>query len=294
VTARTRIDAADALWRSLDLPIGHLRAMSSAVLIRAGDLDGARAELDQAMPNLFVQADFGAVQAMVIAVVRAELALATGDLRSARSLIEACDFESSNYMIPAALVMSAHVARHDGELLRAESTLYDALAEAAPRYRYVLPLVVEMFAGLRAEAGAWREVARLLGSAESYRRETGLREVDPFSTVDDDLRRAREALGDAGFEAAYDEGLATPIDDAVVWLQRGRGARRRRSSGWDSLTPTEVEVVRLVAEGLANKQIAARLFMSPRTVSTNITHVFTKLAITSRTELAAEATRRAL
>ena len=66
-----------------------------------------------------------------------------------------------------------------------------------------------------------------------------------------------------------------------------------RSSGWASLTPTELDVVRLVGEGLGNKDIAARLFVSHRTVQTHLTHVYTKLGLTSRVQLAQEASRRA-
>jgi DNA-binding CsgD family transcriptional regulator len=62
-------------------------------------------------------------------------------------------------------------------------------------------------------------------------------------------------------------------------------------SGWASLTPAEYDVVRLVTAGLANKDIAARLFVSPRTVQTHLTHVYTKLGLTSRMQLAQEAAR---
>ncbi len=58
-----------------------------------------------------------------------------------------------------------------------------------------------------------------------------------------------------------------------------------------SLTPTERDVVRLVSEGLANNDIATRLFVSPRTVQTHLTHVYTKLGLTSRVQLAQEAAR---
>jgi DNA-binding CsgD family transcriptional regulator len=81
------------------------------------------------------------------------------------------------------------------------------------------------------------------------------------------------------------------IEAAVTYAQRGRGKRKRPSSGWESLTPTETQVVRLVSEGLANKDIAARLVMSRRTVQTHLTHLYTKLGLTSRTQLVQEAAR---
>ena len=59
------------------------------------------------------------------------------------------------------------------------------------------------------------------------------------------------------------------------------------------MTSTELDVARLESEGLAKKDIATRLFISPRTVATHLTHVYTKLGLTSRVQLAQEAARRA-
>jgi len=112
--------------------------------------------------------------------------------------------------------------------------------------------------------GRREEAATLLGEAiEVYQRVGALM----------DLTRAEAALRSLG-------------------IRRGRrGARRRPSTGWASLTPTEVEVVRLVTEGLTNAEVGRRLFISRRTVETHLSHVFGKLGVSSRVQLAAQASR---
>ena len=73
-------------------------------------------------------------------------------------------------------------------------------------------------------------------------------------------------------------------------IRRGPRAKHRKAqAGWESLTPTEMKVVGLVAEGLSNPQIAARLFLSPRTVATHVSHVLGKLGVHSRIDIAREA-----
>jgi DNA-binding CsgD family transcriptional regulator len=76
--------------------------------------------------------------------------------------------------------------------------------------------------------------------------------------------------------------------------RRGRvsGAKVRPVSGWDSLTVAENRVARLAAEGRTNRQIAEQLFLSPYTVATHLKHVFTKLDVTSRVELARSSASR--
>jgi DNA-binding CsgD family transcriptional regulator len=92
---------------------------------------------------------------------------------------------------------------------------------------------------------------------------------------------------DAAREAARAEATLRELG-----IRRGRrGARRRPQLGWESLTPTEHRVVDLVVEGLSNPQIGERLFVSRRTVQTHLAHVFTKLGIAARAQLAAEAMR---
>ena len=103
----------------------------------------------------------------------------------------------------------------------------------------------------------------------------------------------RDALGEKDFDSAWAEGAAMSTEEAIAYAQRGRGERKRPTSGWGSLTPAELEVVQLVGEGLPNEDIATRLFVSPRTVQDHLTHIYTKLGLTSRMQLAQEAARHA-
>jgi len=75
----------------------------------------------------------------------------------------------------------------------------------------------------------------------------------------------------------------------VAYAVRSGGGRKRPAAGWASLTPAELEVVRLVGEGLRNDAVARRLFIAPGTVKVHLSHIFAKLGITTRAELAAQA-----
>jgi DNA-binding CsgD family transcriptional regulator len=98
---------------------------------------------------------------------------------------------------------------------------------------------------------------------------------------------AREALTRA---LELFDALGTPrwAERAAAELQRLPG---RRPASTDGLTETERQIVELVAAGLSNKQVAAKLFVSVRTVEANLTKVYAKLGVTSRTALAARIPR---
>jgi DNA-binding CsgD family transcriptional regulator len=104
------------------------------------------------------------------------------------------------------------------------------------------------------------------------------------------LEEALEILHSAGATRA-----AARVESAL----RSLGVRHRRASaasaaqtGWDSLTPTEMRVARLAAQGLTNRQIGDQLFVSRRTVETHLAHAFAKLGLSSRAQLAAEVALR--
>jgi DNA-binding CsgD family transcriptional regulator len=108
--------------------------------------------------------------------------------------------------------------------------------------------------------------------------------------ISTDRERAIDVLGRS--LALYTELGATWDARRVRSRLRELGVRRRlvtaepETNGWAALTTSELTVARLVAEGLTNREVAERLFVSPHTVSSHLRHVFSKLGITSRVELA--------
>ncbi len=102
----------------------------------------------------------------------------------------------------------------------------------------------------------------------------------------------REALGLYGSVAASrDEARLLQAMRSLGVRPGVRGKRQRTTRGWSSLTKAELAVVRLVGDGRSNPEIASRLFISRHTVETHVRHVFQKLGVRSRAEVAAESAR---
>lgn len=113
------------------------------------------------------------------------------------------------------------------------------------------------------------------------------------------LDDADRAAARAAYTKALDlyESLGAARDAARLQTRfRARGIRRgprvkhrKARHGWDSLSPTEIKIAGLVTDGLSNPEIAARLYLSRRTVATHVSHILSKLDVTSRTAIAREA-----
>ncbi len=194
-----------------------------------------------------------------------------------------------------ALTARARVALAEGDAEAAERDAHEALACAADiEVQLNLPEILDIIARLAAQAESYPEAARLYGAAEAIRQRNGeVRYLIFQPDVEAAIAVLRDTMGENDFDAAYAEGAALSTTEAIAYAQRGRGERKRPSTGWASLTPAELDVVRLVSEGLGNKEIATKLFISPRTVETHLTHVYTKLGLASRVQLAHEAARHA-
>jgi DNA-binding CsgD family transcriptional regulator len=154
-------------------------------------------------------------------------------------------------------------------------------------------MALAILAAIKTDLGSHELAARLWGAVEAFRRDRGIIALPAMTLLAAASQPGiREALGEEGYEQAWAEGMVMSLEEAVRYASRGRGARRRPAFGWSSLTPTEREVVKLVADGLSNPEIAERMFVSRRTVTTHLTNIFRKLDLSSRAELTAAAVRR--
>jgi DNA-binding CsgD family transcriptional regulator len=195
---------------------------------------------------------------------------------------------SSSYALLLDLLKS-HLARLASEPTRAESLAHAALARSVDLEAALIAVWgLEVLILVAGDADRLGEAARLLGAVEAFRARSGFRwRAHHYREA---LARLRAKLD----PTALAEGAELAIWDAVAYAQRGRGERGRPDRGWQSLTPTEQRVVELVSAGLPNKDVAQKLFVSVATVKTHLVHVFEKLDVRTRAELAATvAARRA-
>ena len=139
------------------------------------------------------------------------------------------------------------------------------------------------------------QALRLLASAERFHDDTGIvRFPLQAERAERHTAAARVQLDPDDAEAYWAEGTQLSLEEAVAYARRGRGERARPQVGWAALTPTERETVRLVAQGHTNAEIGERMFISVHTVKKHLSHVYAKIGLDGRAELAAQAARRDL
>jgi predicted ATPase/DNA-binding CsgD family transcriptional regulator len=156
----------------------------------------------------------------------------------------------------------------------------------------------ESLDGLACSAGAAgeaRRAATLFGAAEALR--ATLSDAVPFQLKPEEIAwrepsrvKARSQLGEAAWEEALAEGRAMSIESAIEYAlseEDTPGTTPEQppptSGPPGGLTPREVEVLKLVATGMTNAQVAKELFLSPRTVQRHLNSVYHKIGVGSRT-----------
>ena len=257
--------------------------------VAAGDVGAAKDALTHAYSRI-PDAGFTTTNTLW----RAEAELAAGDVVAARLWADQAVSATTGFFRMMALTARARVALAEGDADAAERDAHDALACAADSGAQLgVPAIFDFLGWLAAQAESYPEAARLFGAAAAVRQRTSEVRYQIYQNdYEASVTKLRETMGQNNFDDAWAEGAGLSTKEAIAYAQRGRGERKRPSTGWASLTPAELDVVRLVSEGLGNKDIAARLFVSPRTVETHLTHVYTKLGLASRVQLAQEAARQ--
>ncbi|BDB40484.1 LuxR family transcriptional regulator [Mycobacterium kiyosense] len=272
-----------------DLWLGNGNGVHAAAMLAAGEV----LEADRLSELCRQQLNANPIHQWMHTYLRAEVALAQGDPAGAHRWADESVSVSSGWYRVLALEARTRVAIARGEYEQAERDAHEALSLAANLGALLgIPDIFELLAILAGQAERRAEACRLFGAAAALRQRMGAVRFKVHDAAPDDaVARLRDAFGDNEFDVAYAEGAAMSTEDSIAYAQRGRGERRRPSTGWASLTPTECAVVGLVSEGLGNKAIAARLFVSLRTVESHLTHVYTKLGLSSRVQLVQEAAR---
>jgi len=188
----------------------------------------------------------------------------------------------------------AELARQDDDMEEAWELAHDGL-QVLHEYgdRVGVARGLEAIADLAMATEEPDRSLRLLAASERLHTEAGLARPPPVAGRFEQARdAARAALDDTEAIACWDAGAELSLEEAAAYAMRGRGERQRAQFGWSSLTPTELDVVRLVAHGHTNAEIGERLFMSVNTVKKHLTHVYAKVDVDGRADLAAQVARR--
>jgi DNA-binding CsgD family transcriptional regulator len=274
-------------------------ALQAIIAVHRNDLEGAAAHLAVAGNEMAAGARFGVDFAGWAAALwheaRGEPTEALGALEPVWEQLQAIGFLTPGVRLGPDLTRLA-VAAGRLDLARSVAEMMDAAATLNPAssWRGAALLSRGLALGDRSalvgSIGAYRESPRPLERASAMHQvgaslaATGNREGINLVEEAIDVYEGIDALGDVARAEATLRGLG---------IRRGRrGPRRRPSTGWESLTDTEHRVVDLVERGLTNPEIGRRLFISHRTVETHVAHVFAKLGVSSRVQLAAQAARR--
>ena len=280
------------------LPAVWLHAVMATVALHRGDLRAAEMHIDlgdQAIATTtpLLGADQHALARARLFEARREIAPAAGLLRGAWDLFDALGVLAAQRNIGFDALRLTHLTGDRDGVAH--------IAAGLERLAGMAPIATDAVTAAFALALRDGDVDGMAAAAESSTwckpmRRASMRELtaqalwragrpDEAAVT---LRAARRVYVDAGAE-----GDTRRTADLFAALGLKRPAAERQATGWDALTPSERRVADLVGTGGVNAAIAELLGVSRRTVETHLRHIYTKLGITSRVELALTASRRA-
>ena len=295
-TASPVLEEAEAKARAArDSPLlARILSVSAGIRVMSGELEGARSQLRDAK-TLAQGLDDPGVDAM-LALTEGFIALGEADVETAGRVYaewaprarDRGDIQTLSYLLSSYGFSLLQKDQPDqaGPLLQ-ESLGIERRLENRDMILYVL----DGLASHAAMVGRLQRSARLLGAAETLQAETGVRLMPHMEPV---LAHAREtiaaSLGIPALESETQTGKRMSTDEAIAFaLDEKKAARLDAPPVAKRMTPLsrrELEVARLVGDGMSNKEIGSRYFLSERTVETHVSNILNKLGINSRVEVA--------
>jgi predicted ATPase/DNA-binding CsgD family transcriptional regulator/Flp pilus assembly protein TadD len=288
-------------------------SMQADLALRRGDVARAAQRAEEALRLLRPVGDQASIAIVLLTLAdslraRGMVAEATARFEEALALFRALDHRRGT---AATLSELASVALDAGETEQALALLAECLDLLGPTGdRYLVVGAIELTARAALLGGAPVPAARLLGAAAAQREAVGApRSPSRDPAYQRVLASVRAALGKIAFAAAWEAGAALSLDRTLAEAAATRievaTAREGRSpapavvalpvgSPGADLTPREQEVLRLLAEGRTDREIAAVLFLTTKTVSNHVANIRSKLGVETRTAAAAYALRHGL
>ena len=298
-----------------DWEAGLALAAKAAVAVRQGMLKSAQRAYEQALEVLADNNRWGVAQVEygmgTLARARGDSALAARYYQDAMAIFRELDAWPEIARCQAGI---GWIAMTGGDFTVAAASLSEALRlNQSCGQRLGIARGLESFAALAAGRRQTERAARLAGAACQLRESLGQSPgIGP--RIEKVLELARQQLGESSAAALFAEGRELSTDDAVSYaLDPGLDARELAAPGepaWtdparlgarhdtggahrapSALTPREHEIVRLIAQGLSNREIASELVISPATAARHVANILAKLGFSSRTQVASWASR---
>jgi predicted ATPase/class 3 adenylate cyclase/DNA-binding CsgD family transcriptional regulator len=291
---RTLLEESLAMFRELGNKRGIATSLKQSALwlfVAQGDQALVRARLEESL-TLF--RELGDKDGMAYYYwISGWVALSQGDTVTAHILVEQSlalwQEMGSKWYTAWSLGMLGKIAAHRGDLATARALLEEGLAILrASSDNWFIAFCLEELASVVTAQGEPVWAARLWGAAEALRDTVGL-PLPPVFRADYErsVAAARAQLGDKAFTTAWAEGRTMTPEQVFtargpVTVSTSTPPAKSPTIYPDGLTLRQVEVLRLVAQGMTNEQVAEQLVISPRTVNTHLTSIFGKIGVSSR------------
>jgi ATP/maltotriose-dependent transcriptional regulator MalT len=235
-----------------------------------------------------------------LAIAKQHLAvgrLFTGDPAAAADLAAdsaaICRAHGDQWYLNYVLVFAVNPALALGEVAQAAAYVRESLQVCRALHDLLAaPEALGFLAWTAAADQDYPRAARLLGAADRQVRDIGRPSFDvPLADRREQCEAAtRKALGDSAYDNAHRRGSELNLDDAVAYAlgeEKPAAEQPPERGELPSLTRREREVAELVAQGLSNKEIAARLVIAQRTAESHVDKILSKLGFSSRAQVAA-------